>query len=72
MVTVDGRSQEAKGMTIDELATFLITELHVVSAMNFDGGGSRFLMRWHSSDIIKARSKGPGLVPKTYGNLAVD
>src|SRR5262249_30766293 len=38
-VTVD-KGAGADGMTIDMLATFLIGEFQVVSAMNFDGGGS--------------------------------
>ena len=40
LVTVDGRYPGADGMTIDGLANFLIGEFNVVSAMNFDGGGS--------------------------------
>ncbi|HVZ40366.1 MAG TPA: phosphodiester glycosidase family protein [Candidatus Kapabacteria bacterium] len=40
LVTIDGRYAGADGMTIDMLATFLIKELKVASAMNLDGGGS--------------------------------
>jgi exopolysaccharide biosynthesis protein len=39
-VTIDGVYLGADGMTIDDLANFLVAEFHVVSAMNFDGGGS--------------------------------
>ena len=38
-VVVDGRSPEAYGMTIDELAT-LMESLGCRNAMNLDGGGS--------------------------------
>lgn len=40
LTTIDGVYLGADGMTIDDLANFLIGEFHVVSAMNFDGGGS--------------------------------
>lgn len=40
LVTIDGRTAGADGMTIDMLADFLISEFRVVSAMNLDGGGS--------------------------------
>ena len=39
-ITVDGRHAGADGMTIDGLAAFLVSEFHVRSAMNLDGGGS--------------------------------
>jgi exopolysaccharide biosynthesis protein len=40
LITIDGVYLGADGMTIDDLANFLIGDFHVVSAMNFDGGGS--------------------------------
>lgn len=39
MVTVDGRSAESVGMSLQELAEFLLA-LGAIEAMNFDGGGS--------------------------------
>lgn len=39
-VNVDRACPEAEGMTIDRLAEFLVRELQVTAAMNFDGGGS--------------------------------
>ncbi|MFN8674016.1 MAG: phosphodiester glycosidase family protein [Candidatus Sericytochromatia bacterium] len=37
--TVDGRQESSKGMTLNELASYL-KKYNVISAMNFDGGGS--------------------------------
>lgn len=39
MLTVDGRQEFSKGMTLEELAYFL-KKYNVKSAINFDGGGS--------------------------------
>ncbi|MCD6235112.1 MAG: phosphodiester glycosidase family protein [Candidatus Marinimicrobia bacterium] len=40
LVTVDGRSSHSIGMNLTQLADFLIQELGVYQAVNFDGGGS--------------------------------
>jgi exopolysaccharide biosynthesis protein len=39
MVTVDGRSEESAGMSLPDLAAFLL-EIGATDAMNLDGGGS--------------------------------
>jgi hypothetical protein len=39
VVTVDGRSSESKGLTLDELASLML-KLGCSDAMNLDGGGS--------------------------------
>lgn len=39
LMTLDGRSEEAAGMTLDELAKFMVL-LRCRDAVNFDGGGS--------------------------------
>jgi exopolysaccharide biosynthesis protein len=39
MVTVDGRSKESGGISLPDLAAFLL-ELGATDAMNLDGGGS--------------------------------
>eukprot|EP00999_Lentomonas_sp_LEN2_P003039 NODE_894_length_1130_cov_105.117647_g852_i0.p1 GENE.NODE_894_length_1130_cov_105.117647_g852_i0~~NODE_894_length_1130_cov_105.117647_g852_i0.p1 ORF type:complete len:323 (+),score=55.51 NODE_894_length_1130_cov_105.117647_g852_i0:81-1049(+) len=39
MITVDGRTLQAGGMTLDELADFMIS-LNIVDGVNLDGGGS--------------------------------
>jgi len=40
LVTVDGRATHSIGMNLTQLADFLIHELGVYQAVNFDGGGS--------------------------------
>jgi len=54
LVTVDGRYTGADGMTIDGLANFLIGEFNVVSAMNFDGGGSTTM--YYNGSIVNKPS----------------
>ncbi|MDD4721702.1 MAG: phosphodiester glycosidase family protein [Acidaminococcaceae bacterium] len=39
VVVVDGRSSVSAGLTLDELADYMV-KLHAYKAMNFDGGGS--------------------------------
>ena len=39
MITVDGRSESSGGISLYELAAYLL-ELEAVDAMNLDGGGS--------------------------------
>ena len=43
LVTVDGRSDYSGGVTLEELAAYLV-QLGAVEAMNFDGGGSSTLV----------------------------
>lgn len=43
LVTVDGRSDYSGGVTLEELAQYLL-DLGAVEAMNFDGGGSSTLV----------------------------
>lgn len=43
LLTVDGRSELSKGLTLDELAS-LMAKLGCVDAMNLDGGGSTTLV----------------------------
>ncbi len=43
-MTVDGRSSASIGMTFQDMATFLIDELHAQFAINLDGGGSTTLV----------------------------
>jgi uncharacterized protein YigE (DUF2233 family) len=43
-VVVDGRSDSDVGMTLDELATYMLERLGVVAALNLDGGGSATLV----------------------------
>ncbi len=40
LVTVDGRSERSRGMTLSELASFLKHQFRVWHALNLDGGGS--------------------------------
>lgn len=40
LVTVDGRSERSRGMTLSELASFLKHRFRVWHALNLDGGGS--------------------------------
>lgn len=61
LVVVDGRSETSKGMTIAELADFMIS-LGVHQAINFDGGGS---------STFFAASKGGVVNKPTDGNERV-
>lgn len=49
-VTVDGRTSESDGMTLDELGN-LLKELGCVEAMNLDGGGSTTM-------VVRGRGEG--------------
>lgn len=55
-VVADGRRPDAPGMTLPELADFLVTELGVCSAMNLDGGGSSAM--WVGGAIVNRPSDG--------------
>lgn len=48
LVEVDGRQRVSVGMTLDELAAFLVS-LGCQEAMNFDGGGSATL--WYQGEV---------------------
>lgn len=52
LVTVDGRSTEAAGMSANELTRFLVTYFQPQSALNLDGGGSTTM--WISPSEKKA------------------
>ncbi len=57
LVTVDGRREDAKGMTCKELAEFM-KNLGCVDAINLDGGGSASLLaKKKSSDAAEFVSK---------------
>jgi exopolysaccharide biosynthesis protein len=44
MVVIDGRSELSKGISLDEMAYFMIKKFNVWDALNLDGGGSSTLM----------------------------
>lgn len=49
LITVDGRNQNAKGMSAKELTAFLARYFNPKSAMNIDGGGST--MMWIKGQV---------------------
>ena len=44
MVAIEGRSDISKGMSLNEMAYFMMKKFNVWDALNFDGGGSSTLM----------------------------
>ncbi len=50
LVVSDGRTSESEGLTLQELATFLVDELGVECAYNLDGGGSSTL--WYEGEVV--------------------
>ena len=55
ILVVDGRSSSSSGMSLDELAGYLV-KLNVNRAMNFDGGGSSEMVV--NGDVVNAPSDG--------------
>lgn len=55
-IVADGRRQEVPGMTLPELADFIVRELGACRAMNLDGGGSSAM--WVSDAIVNLPSDG--------------
>ena len=86
LVTVDGRTNESKGMTLETLADFM-QSLGAYNAMNFDGGGSTTmsvlgLVMNYPSGIVERNVanallcfsdyRGNGIIPeKNYSGLTV-
>ncbi len=56
-VVADGRREGVPGMTLPELAEFLVNEVGACAAMNLDGGGSSAL--WAGNSIVNRPSDGP-------------
>ena len=56
LVVADGRRPGVPGMTLPELAEFLVTELGACRAMNLDGGGSSAM--WVGDRIVNRPSDG--------------
>lgn len=50
LVVSDGRTSESEGLTLQELATFMVDELGVECAYNLDGGGSSTL--WYEGKVV--------------------
>ena len=50
LVVSDGRTSASEGLTLQELATFLVDELGVQCAYNLDGGGSSTL--WYEGEVV--------------------
>ncbi|MBR3234789.1 MAG: phosphodiester glycosidase family protein [Atopobiaceae bacterium] len=50
LVVSDGRTNESEGLTLQELATFMVDELGVQCAYNLDGGGSSTL--WYEGTVV--------------------
>lgn len=50
LVVSDGRTSESEGLTLQELATFMVDELGVECAYNLDGGGSSTL--WYEGEVV--------------------
>lgn len=68
LVTVDGRSQEARGMTQTELAQFMI-ELGAYTAIDFDGGGSTTMVaKLPDSDGIQVINSPSGGTQRNVAN----
>ncbi len=66
LVTVDGRQTMSKGMTLNELANFML-QIGVSHGVNFDGGGSTTMVVNHQiinspSDVSGERSVSNGLL----------
>jgi exopolysaccharide biosynthesis protein len=57
LVVADGRRPGVPGMTLPELAEFLVTDLGACRAMNLDGGGSSAM--WVGDRIVNRPSDGP-------------
>jgi exopolysaccharide biosynthesis protein len=55
-VVADGRREGVPGMTLPELAEFLVTEVGACAAMNLDGGGSSAM--WAGDAIVNRPSDG--------------
>ena len=55
-VVADGRREGVPGMTLPELAEFLVDELDACAAMNLDGGGSSAM--WVGGAIVNRPSDG--------------
>lgn len=49
-VVSDGRTDESEGLSLSELATFMVEELDVTCAYNLDGGGSSTMV--YSGDLV--------------------
>lgn len=56
MVVMEGRSELSKGMSLDEMAYFMVKKFNVSDALNLDGGGSSTLMS--GSSTVNALSDG--------------
>lgn len=67
-VVADGRRTGVPGMTLPELAEFLVNELGVCEAMNLDGGGSSAM--WIGDKIVNRPSDTTG-ERKVGNHLAV-
>lgn len=63
LVVVEGRTEDAAGVTLPELAAFLHDELGACQAMNLDGGGSSAM--WIRDRIVNRPSDG---VERKVGN----
>ncbi|MGZ8780720.1 MAG: phosphodiester glycosidase family protein, partial [Thermoanaerobaculia bacterium] len=55
-VVADGRRPDVPGMTLPELADFLVREVGACAAMNLDGGGSSAM--WVGDAIVNRPSDG--------------
>jgi exopolysaccharide biosynthesis protein len=55
-VVADGRRANVPGMTLPELASFLVNELQACRAMNLDGGGSSAM--WVRNAVVNRPSDG--------------
>ena len=55
-VVADGRRENVPGMTLPELAEFLVREVDACAAMNLDGGGSSAM--WVGDAIVNQPSDG--------------
>lgn len=56
MVVIEGRSDLSKGMSLDEIAYFMVKKFNVWDVLNLDGGGSSTLM--NGSTTVNALSDG--------------
>lgn len=56
LVVADGRRKGVPGMTLPELADFLVKEVGACAAMNLDGGGSSAL--WAGNAVVNRPSDG--------------
>jgi exopolysaccharide biosynthesis protein len=56
LVVADGRQENARGLTLEELALFMAKDLGVCSAMNLDGGGSSVMVL--NGEIVNRPSDG--------------